>query len=140
MSGHSKWAKVKHFKGALDAKRGKIFSKLSKEISIAAKLGGADAIAAALALAKKALGVAKDVDKLAAVIEEAQAGTDCGACTYPTCRDYSDAMASGKEKRLHMCEPGGAESARSTQIIFDSLKAGQVVVTKEAEKAKYESP
>jgi YebC/PmpR family DNA-binding regulatory protein len=42
MSGHSKWAKVKHFKGAIDAKRGKIFSKLSKEISIAAKLGGAD--------------------------------------------------------------------------------------------------
>ncbi len=42
MSGHSKWAKVKHFKGALDAKRGKIFSKLSKEISIAAKIGGAD--------------------------------------------------------------------------------------------------
>ncbi len=42
MSGHSKWAKVKHFKGALDAKRGKIFSKLSKEIAIAAKLGGAD--------------------------------------------------------------------------------------------------
>jgi YebC/PmpR family DNA-binding regulatory protein len=42
MAGHSKWAKVKHFKGAIDAKRGKIFSKLSKEISIAAKLGGAD--------------------------------------------------------------------------------------------------
>lgn len=42
MSGHSKWAKVKHFKGALDAKRGKIFSKLSKEIAIAAKLGGGD--------------------------------------------------------------------------------------------------
>ena len=43
MSGHSKWAKVKHFKGAIDAKRGKIFSKLSKEISIAVKIGGADA-------------------------------------------------------------------------------------------------
>lgn len=42
MAGHSKWAKVKHFKGAIDAKRGKIFSKLSKEISVAAKLGGGD--------------------------------------------------------------------------------------------------
>lgn len=42
MSGHSKWAKVKHFKGALDAKRGKIFSKLSKEITIAAKIAGGD--------------------------------------------------------------------------------------------------
>jgi len=43
MSGHSKWAKVKHFKGAIDAKRGKIFSKLSKEIAIATKIGGGDA-------------------------------------------------------------------------------------------------
>src|SRR5215475_11574203 len=42
MAGHSKWAKVKHFKGAIDAKRGKIFSKLSKEISIAAKIAGPD--------------------------------------------------------------------------------------------------
>src|SRR5437868_921895 len=42
MAGHSKWAKVKHFKGAIDAKRGKIFSKLSKEISIATKLAGGD--------------------------------------------------------------------------------------------------
>src|SRR5512136_207134 len=42
MSGHSKWSKVKHFKGAIDAKRGKIFSKLGKEITIAARLGGGD--------------------------------------------------------------------------------------------------
>jgi len=42
MAGHSKWAKVKHFKGAIDAKRGKIFAKLSKEISIAAKIAGGD--------------------------------------------------------------------------------------------------
>ena len=42
MAGHSKWAKVKHFKGAIDAKRGKIFSKLAREITIAAKLGGSD--------------------------------------------------------------------------------------------------
>jgi len=42
MSGHSKWAKVKHFKGAIDAKRGKIFSKLGREITIAAKIGGGD--------------------------------------------------------------------------------------------------
>ncbi|MCL5096295.1 MAG: YebC/PmpR family DNA-binding transcriptional regulator [Candidatus Omnitrophica bacterium] len=43
MSGHSKWSKVKRFKGAIDAKRGKIFSKLGREISIAAKQGGGDA-------------------------------------------------------------------------------------------------
>jgi len=42
MSGHSRWAKVKHFKGAIDAKRGKIFSKLGKEITIAVKIAGTD--------------------------------------------------------------------------------------------------
>src|SRR3954468_21397299 len=42
MAGHSKWAKVKHFKGANDAKRARIFAKLGREISIAAKIGGGD--------------------------------------------------------------------------------------------------
>jgi YebC/PmpR family DNA-binding regulatory protein len=42
MAGHSRWAKVKHFKGGIDAKRGKIFAKLGKEISVAAKMGGGD--------------------------------------------------------------------------------------------------
>jgi YebC/PmpR family DNA-binding regulatory protein len=42
MAGHSRWAKVKHFKGAIDAKRGKIFAKLGKEITIAVKLAGSD--------------------------------------------------------------------------------------------------
>ena len=40
MSGHSKWATIKHKKGALDAKRGKIFTRLIKEITIAARAGG----------------------------------------------------------------------------------------------------
>lgn len=40
MAGHSKWAKLKHFKGALDAKKGKLFSKLAREITIAVKQGG----------------------------------------------------------------------------------------------------
>ena len=42
MAGHSRWAKVKHFKGGIDAKRGKIFAKLGREITVAAKIGGAD--------------------------------------------------------------------------------------------------
>lgn len=42
MAGHNKWSKVKRLKGALDAKRGKIFSKLAKEIVVAVKMGGGD--------------------------------------------------------------------------------------------------
>ena len=42
MAGHSKWANIKHRKGAVDAKRGKVFTKLIKEITVAARLGGGD--------------------------------------------------------------------------------------------------
>jgi YebC/PmpR family DNA-binding regulatory protein len=42
MSGHSKWANIKHKKGAADAKRGKVFTKLIKEITVAARMGGGD--------------------------------------------------------------------------------------------------
>jgi YebC/PmpR family DNA-binding regulatory protein len=43
MAGHNKWSKIKRLKGALDAKRGKLFSRLSKEITVAARLGGGNA-------------------------------------------------------------------------------------------------
>lgn len=42
MSGHSKWATIRHKKGAADAKRGKLFTKLIKEITVAARMGGGD--------------------------------------------------------------------------------------------------
>ena len=42
MSGHSKWSTIKHKKGATDAKRGKLFTKLIKEITVAARMGGGD--------------------------------------------------------------------------------------------------
>ncbi len=42
MSGHSKWHSIKHKKGAADAKRGKVFTKIIKELTIAARLGGGD--------------------------------------------------------------------------------------------------
>ena len=42
MSGHNKWSTIKHKKGAVDAKRGKLFSKIIKEITIAARMGGGD--------------------------------------------------------------------------------------------------
>ena len=57
MSGHSKWSTIKRKKGALDAKRGKIFTRLIKEITVAARMGGGDAdgnprLRAAIASAK----------------------------------------------------------------------------------------
>ncbi|MBI5607127.1 MAG: YebC/PmpR family DNA-binding transcriptional regulator, partial [Deltaproteobacteria bacterium] len=57
MSGHSKWSTIKRKKGAADAKRGKVFSKIIKEVTIAARIGGGDPegnprLRAAIALAK----------------------------------------------------------------------------------------
>jgi YebC/PmpR family DNA-binding regulatory protein len=57
MSGHNKWSTIKHKKGAADARRGKVFTKLIKEITVAARMGGGDANAnprlrAAVAVAK----------------------------------------------------------------------------------------
>jgi len=59
MSGHSKWSTIKHKKAAADAKRGKVFTRLIKELTIAARLGGGDAdgnprLRAAVAAAKSA--------------------------------------------------------------------------------------
>ncbi|MFM8556116.1 MAG: YebC/PmpR family DNA-binding transcriptional regulator, partial [Betaproteobacteria bacterium] len=45
MAGHSKWANIQHRKGRQDAKRGKLFTRLIKEITVSAKLGGGDATA-----------------------------------------------------------------------------------------------
>lgn len=58
MAGHSKWANIQHRKGRQDAKRGKVFTKIIKEITVAARLGGGDAnmnprLRAAVALAKE---------------------------------------------------------------------------------------
>lgn len=58
MSGHSKWSTIKHQKGAADAKRGKVFTKLGNAITVAARLGGGDAstnprLALAIEMAKK---------------------------------------------------------------------------------------
>jgi YebC/PmpR family DNA-binding regulatory protein len=58
MAGHSKWANIQHRKGRQDAKRGKIFTKIIKEITVAARLGGGDVtmnprLRAAVALAKE---------------------------------------------------------------------------------------
>jgi sulfite reductase (NADPH) flavoprotein alpha-component len=69
-----------------------------------------------------------DRKKLAIILEEAQAGTDCGECTYPTCREYSEAMASGKEERINLCSPGGAETHATTDLIVKSWKSGSVAI------------
>ncbi len=85
MSGHSKWSSIKHKKGAADAKRGKLFSKLSRAIIVAAKEGGADP-AANLAL-QNAIEKARSYSMPKDTIERAIArgsGADADAQAFET--------------------------------------------------------
>ena len=85
MSGHSKWSTIKHKKGAADAKRGKLFSKLSRAIIIAAKEGGADPTGN-LALQNaviKAKSYSMPKDNIERAIARG-AGTDADGASYET--------------------------------------------------------
>jgi YebC/PmpR family DNA-binding regulatory protein len=85
MSGHSKWSTIKHKKGAADAKRGKLFSKLTRAIIVAAKEGGPDP-AANLALqnaVEKARSYSMPKDNIDRAIAKG-AGTDADAASFET--------------------------------------------------------
>src|SRR6476619_4692551 len=85
MSGHSKWSSIKHKKGAADAKRGKLFSKLSRTIIVAAKEGGPDP-SGNLALQnaiEKAKSYSMPKDNIDRAIAKG-AGTDSDAAAFET--------------------------------------------------------
>jgi len=85
VSGHSKWSSIKHKKGAADAKRGKLFSKLTRAIIVAAKEGGSDP-AGNLALqnaVEKARAASMPKDNIDRAIAKG-AGTDSDAAAYET--------------------------------------------------------
>src|SRR5580700_736709 len=60
-----------------------------------------------------------DVEKFARLLETLTAQTDCGACGYPTCYDYTKAMAGGADYDASKCEPGGAEATADLGYAMD---------------------
>lgn len=64
-------------------------------------------------------------DAFAILLEQLTAQTDCGACGYPTCRDYTDAMAGGKDYDASKCEPGGAEATADLSYAMDVYWKGE---------------
>jgi formate hydrogenlyase subunit 6/NADH:ubiquinone oxidoreductase subunit I len=78
-------------------------------------------------LVKEAGNDIKKVEDL--LYNQALAQTDCEACGWPTCRAYADAMISGKDGEFFKCEPGGAQSTRDMNLIF------QIRLGKPAEEA-----
>ena len=94
MSGHSKWSTIKRKKGAVDAKRGQIFTKVAREIIVAAKSGGGDP--AANARLKIAIAKAKEVnmpsDNIKRISSETQSKTGLKAFNLGGSSDFRETI------------------------------------------------
>lgn len=75
-------------------------------------------------------------EAFAILLENLTAQTDCGACGYPTCREYTDAMAEGKDYDPSKCEPGGAEATADLGYAMDVYWKGET----EADTAAFGAP
>jgi YebC/PmpR family DNA-binding regulatory protein len=148
MSGHSKWATIKHKKGALDAKRGKIFTRLIKEITMAAKGGGGDAdtnprLRTAVAAAKAENMPADNIKRAI------QRGTgELPGATYEeiTFEGYGpggvallvDVTTDNRNRTVseirHTFTKGGGNLGETGSVAWMFHKKGQIIVSKSAAK------
>jgi len=148
MSGHSKWATIKHKKGALDAKRGKIFTRLIKEITMAAKSGGGDPDSNPRL--RTAITAAKAENMPADNIKRAvQRGTgELPGATYEevTFEGYGpggvallvDVTTDNRNRTVseirHMFTKGGGNLGEAGSVAWMFHKKGEIVVPKAAAK------
>lgn len=146
MSGHSKWHTIKHKKGALDAKRGKVFTKLIKEITVSARTGGGDA--AANARLRKAVSDAKAANMPNDTIDRAiKRGTgELEGVSYDeiTYEGYGpggvavmiDSMTDNRNRTVaeirHIFSKNGGNLATSGAVGWIFEKKGYIVVEKTA--------
>ena len=146
MSGHSKWHTIKHKKGALDAKRGKLFTKLIKEITVAARSGGGDPDANARL--RKAIADAKAANMPNDTINRAvkrgtseEAGVQYEEVTYEGYGPAGvavmvDAMTDNRNRTVaeirHIFGKNGGNLGESGSVRFMFEKRGYIVVDKAA--------
>jgi YebC/PmpR family DNA-binding regulatory protein len=146
MSGHSKWHTIKHKKGALDAKRGKLFTKLIKEISVAARTGGGDPDANARL--RKAVSDAKGAnmpnDTIARAIRRGTGEEEGVSYEEITYEGYGpggvavmvDSMTDNRNRTVaeirHIFSKNGGNLGTSGAVNWMFEKKGYVVVSKTA--------
>tara|TARA_R110001592_G_scaffold297332_1_gene567824 strand:+ start:810 stop:1562 length:753 start_codon:yes stop_codon:yes gene_type:complete len=145
MSGHSKWSTIKRKKGALDAKRGKIFSKLAKEISVAARMGGGDPdmnprLRTVLLAAKAenmpkdniARAIAKGTGEIEGVTYESQRYEGYGPAGAGL---IIDTLTDNKNRTVanvrHLLAKYGGSMAESNAVSWNFEQKGLIVVEKE---------
>lgn len=148
MSGHSKWATTKHHKAAVDAKRSKLFSKLSRIITVAAKTGGdpnPDNNASLAAAISKAKSYSLPKDKIDTAIKKAfSAGADAANYEEVTYEGYGpsgialyvDALTDNRNRtaadvRAAFTRAGGSLGATGS-VAFQFERKGEIVVEKSA--------
>ncbi|HEX8071673.1 MAG TPA: YebC/PmpR family DNA-binding transcriptional regulator [Pyrinomonadaceae bacterium] len=147
MSGHSKWHTIKHKKGALDAKRGKLFTKLIKEITVAARAGGSGDVDSNARL-RKAVGDAKAAnmpnDTIARAIRRGtgeEEGVHYEEITYEGYGPAGvavmvDAMTDNRNRTVaeirHLFGKNGGNLGESGSVRFMFEKRGYIVVDKAA--------
>src|SRR6266481_9293653 len=146
MSGHSKWHSIKHKKGALDAKRGKLFTKFIKEIAVAARAGGGDP--AANARLRKAISDAKAGNMPNDTIDRAvrRGSGEEGGVTYEeiTYEGYGpsgvalliESMTDNRNRTVaeirHIFSKNGGNFAAAGAVAWMFEKKGYIVVSKAA--------
>ena len=148
MSGHSKWSTIKHKKGAADAKRGRLFTKLIKEITMSAKVGGGSAdsnprLRTAVQAAKKASMPSDNIDKAIKRGTGELEGVTYEEVTY---EGYGpggaailiEAMTDNKNRTTaeirHLLTKYGGNMASAGAVAFQFSKKGYLSVEKSAAK------
>jgi YebC/PmpR family DNA-binding regulatory protein len=148
MSGHSKWSTIKHKKGAADAKRGRIFTKLIKEITMSAKVGGGTVdsnprLRSAVLAAKKASMPSDNIDKAIKRGTGELEGVTYEEVTY---EGYGpggaailiEAMTDNKNRTTseirHLLTKYGGNMAAAGAVAFQFSKKGYLAIEKTAAK------
>ncbi|NLE42590.1 MAG: YebC/PmpR family DNA-binding transcriptional regulator [Lentisphaerae bacterium] len=145
MSGHSKWATIKHKKGAADAKRGKMFSKLAKEITIAAKTNGNPGSNPTLrTLIQKAKGINMPSDNIDKAIKKGTGEIVAEALEEITYEGYAaggiglvvNVLTDNKNRAAaevgHVFKRNNSEFAARGSVSRNFERRGQIIVEKTA--------
>src|ERR1017187_1406473 len=144
MSGHSRWSKVKHYKGTIDAKRGKIFAKLGKKMAVACKHGGGDPgfnprLRTILMKARAMNMPADNIDRAIKKGTGEEPGVSYEEVTY---EGYGpggaavivDALTDNKNRTVgelrHMLEKHGGNLAAANAVAWMFHKKGYIVIEK----------
>ncbi len=144
MSGHSKWASIKHKKGALDAKRGKIFTRLIKELTVAARAGGGDPdmnprLRTIIADAKSENMPAENIKRAIRRGTGEEPGVSYEEAQYEAygpggAAVIIDVLTDNKNRTVgelrHLLEKGGGNLATANAVAWMFAKKGYIVVEK----------